>query len=88
MAKPEAQVMTYYYRGLVERGTRWFGFRWAEGFSANGESGGPLYPWLTKPEARLEAKSQGLRAVFIRSSESQPAPATGPGKSDGGPQDG
>lgn len=54
--------ITYYRRGLVERPSR-RRYVWKDGYSANGTEG-MLYPWLTKKEARADAKQQGAQAVF------------------------
>jgi hypothetical protein len=58
--------IAYYYRGMIERTRRGGRCCWYEGFSANGEHGGPLYPWMTKTECRANAKSQKSTAVFVR----------------------
>lgn len=60
----KSSTFTYYYRGHIER-WRALGYAWMEGYSENGESGGPLYPWMTKKECREEAKARGGRAVFV-----------------------
>ena len=57
-------VRTYYYRGGVERPTS-RGYVWRDGYSANGEDGGALYPWVTKREAQTSCKAIGMRAVFV-----------------------
>lgn len=58
-------TVTYVYRGRIER---WSASRrsyvWRRGYSATGESGGPLYPWSTKAECRAEARRDGATAVF------------------------
>lgn len=56
-------TITYYYRGLIERGAD---YHWTEGWSAQSENNHPLYPWNTKRECQREAKSQGAKAVFVR----------------------
>ena len=62
MMKPKRE---YYYRGLVERGGPFKGYRWANGYSANGPNGEETQPWLTKRECYAEAKADGVQAVFI-----------------------
>lgn len=57
------QTIEYHYRGQVEEG-RNYGRR--DGYSANGPSGGMLYPWESKKACREDAKSQGKRAAFFR----------------------
>lgn len=53
----------YHYRGGIERGAR---CEWRDGYSAEGEGGGVLYPWSTRGECRSEAKREGFKAVFYR----------------------
>lgn len=67
------ETITYYYRGLVERGNGRPGYDWREGFSANGPQGGILFPWLTVRECQQAAKSQGKKAVFVRDQEHKSA---------------
>ena len=62
------KTITYYYRGLIERGPK---YDWREGYSENGESGHPIYPWSTKRECQQAAKKQGAKAVFVRDREHQ-----------------
>lgn len=62
----------YHYRGPVERGGPRGGWFWRDGYSIQGKYG-PSYPWLTKPEARQEAKSMGGRAVFMRDGKREDA---------------
>lgn len=50
-------------RGMIESGSD---YHWAEGYSATSESGGVLYPWMTKMECCREAKEQGCSAAFCR----------------------
>jgi hypothetical protein len=57
------KTITYYYRGLIERGAN---YDWREGFSADSAEGRTLYPWNTKRECQAEAKQQGARAIFSR----------------------
>ena len=59
-------VITYHYRGMIERGNGKPGYTWYEGYSAIGENGGVLYPWMTYRECQRDAKAQGARAVFFR----------------------
>ncbi len=61
-----APLIEYLYRGRIERPDGRGSYRWAEGWSENGEAGRPLYPWMTRAEAREEAKRRGGRAVFQR----------------------
>ena len=53
----------FHYRGGIERGPR---YEWRDGYSAEGEGGGVLYPWSTRGECRAEAKADGFKAVFYR----------------------
>lgn len=62
------KTITYYYRGQIERGKN---YRWCEGYSENGETGRPLYPWSTKRECQREAKALGCKAVFVRSDSNE-----------------
>lgn len=55
----------YHYRGQIERGSPSTGYRWVAGYSAVGENGQPLYPWMTAIECRHEASGEGKRAVFL-----------------------
>lgn len=62
-----SETITYYHRGHIEvpaprNGKP--GYRWAEGYSANSETGGEMQPWMTRRECQREAKEQGKRAVF------------------------
>lgn len=57
------ETIEYHYRGQIEVGRNYV---WQDGYSANGPSGGVLYPWATKRACRDEARSQGKRAVFFR----------------------
>ena len=54
-------TIIYYYRGLIERGRD---YRMTEGYSANSDSGAPLYPWMTKKEYIEAARKEGNRAEF------------------------
>lgn len=58
------KTFTYHYRGEVERWGK-SGYVWKAGYSENGESGGVLYPWMTKFECRSEAQLRGGKAVFV-----------------------
>jgi len=62
------RTITYYYRGMIERGAN---YDWKEGYSAQSENDRPLYPWSTKRECQHEAKLQGARAVFVRDKTQQ-----------------
>jgi hypothetical protein len=62
------KTITYTYRGLVERGTR---YDWREGYSETSPDGGIYYPWMTKRECQQDAMKQGSRAVFIRPAQPQ-----------------
>ena len=55
------KTIIYWHRGLIEKGKN---YTWKEGYSANGEGGGALYPWMTKKECRQDAKEQRCKAVF------------------------
>jgi len=63
---PPKGITTYYYRGLVERGTGGPSYRWAEGWSENSAEGLPLYPWMTRHECQKEAQRNDTQAVFVR----------------------
>jgi len=62
----------YIYRGPIER---WAKRKpnapiseavWKNGYSEQSESGGTLYPWMTKAECRQDANSRNAKAVFVR----------------------
>lgn len=55
------ETITYYYRGLVERGPH---YQWHKGYSAYSD-GQPLYPWETRRECQQDAKKHGLKAIFV-----------------------
>jgi hypothetical protein len=57
------KTIVYTFRGRVERPYR-RGYEWHEAYSETSADGNPLYPWLTKAEARADAKRQGGRATF------------------------
>ena len=59
-------LITYYYRGLIERGAR---YRWVEGWSPRGENGGIQYPWCTKREAQTAEKALGNKCLFVRKAQ-------------------
>lgn len=58
---PKREETVYHYRGLIERGKD---YHWVEGWSATGQSGGILFPWMTKRECQQQAKREGRKAVF------------------------
>ena len=58
----------YTYRGLIERGNGKGWYSWFEGYSATGENGGVMYPWMTFRECQREARADGVRAKFYRPS--------------------
>jgi hypothetical protein len=66
MSMNERPKVTYHYRGLIEVGSMVNGYRWVEAYSANGENGGPLYPWMTTRECQRDAAARGCQAVFQR----------------------
>jgi hypothetical protein len=51
--------IVYVYAGRIERGPR---YRWAEGYSENGNT----HPWVTRREAHQDAAKRGAQAVFVR----------------------
>lgn len=68
------KTRTYYYRGEIEHcstSPRFPAFglqvtgRWLRGYSANGPTGGVLFPWMGKRACQSEAKRDGLKAVFM-----------------------
>jgi len=61
-------TITYYYRGLIERGSD---YHWTKGYSANSDDNLPLYPWETFRECQRDAKLKGARAVFVEDREHQ-----------------
>lgn len=63
MKKP---IMTFYYRGMIERGNGKPGYDWHNGYSENGADGSPLYPWQTRRECQAEARSNGANARFVQ----------------------
>ena len=62
----EKAAVVYYYRGLTERGTGEPGYRWVEGWSENSAEGKELFPWMTRRECLAEARSNGVKALFVR----------------------
>jgi len=75
------KTATYYYRGDIERvrprkrkGSKGKigSYAWHPGYSEDGPSGSLLYPWMTRDEARADAESRGLRAVFVTDRQSNP----------------
>lgn len=56
-------VVTYVYRGPVERGTG-RGYKWTAGYSENGLHGGIQYPWMTRRECQRDARSRNAVARF------------------------
>lgn len=60
------KTITYYYRGLIERGPN---YTWREGYSAQSETGGILYPWMTKRECQHDARVKGAKAIFVRTKD-------------------
>ena len=55
----------YYYRvGMVERGNGKPGYDWLDGYST--EPNGHSQPWLTFRECQREAKSDNVRAIFLK----------------------
>jgi hypothetical protein len=59
--------ITFVYMGQIEvpNGTAAKpSFRWANGYSRNGNE----YPWITRRQALLAAKSEGKRATFVQPS--------------------
>lgn len=71
-------MITYHYRGPIERlvrdsHRRSMRFTIVDGFSADGPTGGVLYPWMTKRECVADAAAQGERARFVRNDEGGPS---------------
>jgi hypothetical protein len=66
MSRKPGQTIIYKYRGDVERGSPNKGYRWHPGYSADGPSGGVLYPWMTYRECQRDAAAQGCKAVFVK----------------------
>ena len=62
----EANTVTFVYMGQIAIPNKETkpSFRWANGYSRNGNT----YPWLTRRQAYLEAKSENKRATFIQPS--------------------
>jgi len=58
------KIITYTYRGQIERGNGKPGYDWHEGYSQDSSEGLPLYPWMTKRECFADAKAQGAQAQF------------------------
>ncbi len=54
----ERKVITYTYRGRIEKGG------WCDGYSVDSPDGFPTYPWLTRRECQAVAKRQGAKAQF------------------------
>lgn len=64
--KKGSPIITFYYRGMIERGNGKPGYDWHEGWSENSESGQILFGWMTKRECQKEARDRGAKAVFLR----------------------
>lgn len=60
------KTIIYHYRGPIERGNGKPGYDWRSGYSANSETGAPLFPWMTYAECKEDARQQGARARFSR----------------------
>ncbi len=58
-------VVIYKYRGLIEKITSTGRVSWIEGYSADGENGAALYPWMGKRDCQKEAKQQRKKALFV-----------------------
>jgi len=56
-------IITYFYRGGVERGTG-TGYEWRNGYSESGPRGEILYPWMITRVWQAEAKKRGAVAKF------------------------
>jgi len=57
------QIIIYYYRGDVERGTG-CGYAWRPGYSENTPDGAITYPWMTVRECQDDARKRGAIAKF------------------------
>lgn len=61
----DSRYVTYVFRGLVERGTgRRRAYVWKNGYSETSPSGGVSFPWMTRRECQLDARSRDLVARF------------------------
>lgn len=58
-------VITYHYRGQIERGNGKPGYTCYEGYSETIDNG-ISYPWMTYRECQRDAKAQGATARFAR----------------------
>lgn len=72
MSRSTVTIVTYHYRGEVER---WSGGRlvWARGYSAVGQDGGVLYPWKTIRECSADAEKRGAEKRICQCGLSQTA---------------
>jgi hypothetical protein len=66
MNTQKQKTKTYYFRGQIEVVSNGQ-YKWVDGYSAQGNNGGTLYPWETKKQCRNDAKKEGLKAVFMES---------------------
>ena len=57
------QIIIYYYRGGVQRGTG-NGYEWRDGYSEAGPAGAILYPWMTARECQADARKRNAVAQF------------------------
>jgi len=62
-----APTRRYFYRGQIEvpctrRGRP--SYRKTAGYSQNGKNGQVTYPWQSRRQCQLEARIDGVRAVF------------------------
>lgn len=63
---PTKRIITYTYRGEVERGNGKPGYSRFSGYSETAEDGSVHYPWMTYRECQQAAKAQGATARFVR----------------------
>jgi hypothetical protein len=62
------KVVTYVYRGRVERGVGNGRYADRDGYSETGPGGGVTYPWMTYRECQADARARGAVARFTRKS--------------------
>lgn len=58
------EIYRYFVAGDVERGRA---YDWKQPFSRLSDDGLETQPWVTRTEARLEAKKDGAKAAFFNS---------------------
>ena len=66
MSKDTRPVVTYYFRGQIERGNGRGGYVWKDGYSENSPDGRVIFGWNTYRECQAAAKAAGCKAKFVK----------------------